>query len=227
MPRAARGVHGGYCYHVVNRGNNRATVFHQPVDYRDFVQLMRRAQARIPIEIFAACLMPNHFHLVVRPLRDNDLGRWMHWLLTTHVGRYHKQRSSSGRVWQGRFKEFPIEEDRHFIAVMRYVERNPLRASLVKDACDWQWGSLNWRTAPTSPIRLTKPPVDIPQSWRHYVNEPQTAAELDAIRKCVRRSRPFGTPIWVRTTAKALGLESSLRSRGRPRRKKKGDTPIF
>lgn len=94
----------------MNRGNNRATVFNSPADYLAFVGLMVEAQARQALDLLAVCLMPNHFHLVARPLGDLDLSDWMHWLLTTHVRRHHGRQQSTGRVWQGRFKAFPGEQ---------------------------------------------------------------------------------------------------------------------
>src|SRR5271165_906685 len=86
--------------------------------------------------------MTNHFHLVLWPRADGDLSRWMHWLLTTHVRRYLRHYRHSGHVWQARFKAFPIQQDEHFLTVVRYVERNPLRAGLVERAQDWRWSSL-------------------------------------------------------------------------------------
>ena len=77
MPRTARAAVGGMCYHVLNRGNNRAEIFHSAADYARFVALLGEAQAKVSMEVFAACLMPNHFHLVVRPRADGDLGVWI------------------------------------------------------------------------------------------------------------------------------------------------------
>jgi REP-associated tyrosine transposase len=87
MPRTARAAVGGYCYHVLNRGNDRAAVFHDEDDYAAFVALLRAACARWPLRVLAYCLMPNHFHLAAWPEDDADLAAWMHWLLTTHVAR--------------------------------------------------------------------------------------------------------------------------------------------
>jgi putative transposase len=95
------------------------------------------------MRVLAYCLLPNHFHLVLWPREDGDLSRWMHWLLTTHVRRYLRHYQSSGDVWQGRFQAFPIEEDDHLRLVLRYVERNPLRAKLVERAEQWPWSSLS------------------------------------------------------------------------------------
>ena len=131
MPRTGRRLAAGHCFHVLNRGNARAEVFHKEADYHAFVKLIRSACARISMRVLAFCIMPNHFHIVVWPETDDALSDWMQWLLTTHVRRYHKHYHSSGRVWQGRFKAFPIATDDHVLTVLRYAERNPVRAGLI------------------------------------------------------------------------------------------------
>lgn len=218
MPRTARTVVGGYCYHLMNRGNNRARVFHDSTDYWSFIALLQMAQERVNIDILAACLMPNHVHLVVRPLHDEDLSHWTHWLFTTHVRRHHKRYGTSGRIWQGRFKLFVIQQDIHLLTVMRYVERNALRARLVERAENWAWGSLRWRFSATPPIQLAASPVPLPSRWAEHVNEPQTAAEIDAVRVCLNRQRPYGNDQWVECTAHQLGMMQSLRPVGRPKK---------
>jgi putative transposase len=216
MPRTSRAAIGGYCYHVLNRGNRRSEVFHGPDDYAAFVTLLCQACARVPMRLLAWCLMPNHFHLALWPEKDSDLAKWLHWLLTTHVRRYNLCYRLTGHVWQGRFKAFPVQEDEHLLTMLRYVERNPLRANLVGRAEDWPWSSLNERlTAPLLPM-LAAGPVPLPGNWLDYVNAPQTEGELERIRRSVVRSCPYGSVGWVERTARDLGLESSLRPRGRP-----------
>ena len=90
-------VAGGH-YHVINRGNNRATVFASHGDYAAFVRLMELAQQRIGLQILGACLMPNHFHIVASQSQSDDISRWMHWLLTTSCRRHHDRNGSSGRL---------------------------------------------------------------------------------------------------------------------------------
>lgn len=145
MARTARASVGGLCYHVLNWGNGRAEVFPKEGDFAAFVELMAQANERVPMRILGYALLPNHFHLVLWPRDDGDLSRWMQWLLTTHVRRYHRHYHGSGHVWQGRFKAFPIQQDHHLLTVLRYVERNPLRAKLVRRAERWAWSSLAWR----------------------------------------------------------------------------------
>ncbi len=216
MPRTARASAGGVVYHAINRGNARNDVFHKPGDYDAFVRLMGLGHERLPMRVLAYCLMPNHFHLVLWPRHDGDLSRWMQWLLTAHVRRYHRHHQTTGHVWQGRFKAFPIQQDAHLLTVLRYVERNPLRAWLTERAEDWRWSSLPaWRRKDRPPF-LHEGPVDRGPSWVADVNRPMTPAEEADLRKCVNRCTPFGAPRWQQTTALRLGLESTLRPRGRP-----------
>lgn len=92
--------------------------------------MIAAASARLPIRVLGYCLMPNHFHLVLRPDGVGDLSRWMQWLMTTHVRRYLEHCGHSGHVWQSRLKAFPIQDDDPLITVVRHVERNPPRAGL-------------------------------------------------------------------------------------------------
>jgi putative transposase len=220
MPRTARASVGGICYHVLSRGNNRQQVFRKEEDYAAFLKAMAHACVEVPMRVLAYCIMPNHFHLVLWPENDGDLSRWMHWLLNTHVRRYHKHYQSSGHIWQGRFKAFPIEQDQHLLTVLRYAERNPLRAKLVRRAETWKWSSArHWQTADERPSYLVLGPTPRPVNWLEWLHEPLTPAELEAVRRSVNRGAPFGSAGWMLSTAERLGLESTLRPRGRPRHK--------
>jgi putative transposase len=137
------------------------------------------------------------------------------------VRRYHRHYGSSGHIWQGRFKAFPIQEDDHFLTVLRYVERNALRAALVRRAEAWPWGSLRARLARGGSELLAATPVRLPRNWKSAVNDPQTEAEVAAIRHSIQRGTPFGSETWTKRAARQLGLESTLRPRGRPRKEAK------
>ena len=192
-------------------------VFHDDSDYHAFVDLMSAACARVPCRILAFCLMPNHVHLVLWPREGDDLSRWMHWLLTTHVRRYHLRYGTDGRVWQGRFKSFPIQRDHHLLTVLRYVERNPLRANLVDRAEGWRWSSLGRRSDEQGTVRLDVGPVPRLADWVDYVNRPLSESELHALRLNVNQEIPFGERAWADETAVRLGLRASPRGPGRPR----------
>ena len=221
MARPLRAAAGGVIYHALNRANARGRIFEKSDDFEGFERVLGEASARIPTRILAYCLMPNHWHLVLWPARDGDLARFMAWLTLTHAQRWHAHRQSAGagHLYQGRYKSFPVQDDNHFLTVCRYVERNALRAGLVRRAEEWRWSSLWHRTHGNrvSPAWLSPWPIEPPRNWLDWANQPQSAAELETVRNSVRRGQPYGSRKWVRTTAKALQLNSTLRKRGRPK----------
>ena len=224
MPRCPRIVPGGMFYHVLNRANGRSRIFGRPADYKAFERVMMETLERIPMRVLAYCLMPNHWHLVLRPRGDGDLTRFMQWLTLTHTQRWHARRKSAGtgHLYQGRYKSFPVQAGVPLLRVLRYVERNPLRAGLVNRVQDWRWGSL-WRRRFGTPDQarwLQAWPGGEPADWLERLNRPGRAAEeeeLRAIRESAARGAPLGAELWRRRTARALGLDSALRPRGRPR----------
>lgn len=122
MPRTARSAIGGTIYHVLNRGNGRMRIFRKPEDYPPFLQLMAEAKERAEVEIFGYCLMPNHWHVVIKPAGDQDLAAYFSWLTNTHVKRYRSHyQGTSGHLYQGRYKSFPVQEDSYLLTLLRYV----------------------------------------------------------------------------------------------------------
>lgn len=219
MARPLRAALGGLVYHVLNRANAGLKIFEKDADYAAFERILAETQDRVPMRLLAWCLMPNHWHLVLWPRRDGDLSEYMRRVTLTHAQRWHAHRGTAGRghLYQGRFKSFVVQKDAHFLTVCRYVERNALRANLVRRAEDWRWSSL-WRTQQgetTNPPQPAQWPVARPRDWLAYVNEPVTGAEMEAIRRSVQRGAPYGGIDWMQRTASRLGLESTLRSRGR------------
>ena len=167
--------------------------------------------------------MSNHWHFILWPENDGDLGEFMQQMTTTHVRRWRLNRKSvgDGHLYQGTYKSFPVQDDEHFFSVCRYVERNALRANLVARAEDWQWSSLyqrRQRRTPEDYPALTDWPLERPRNWLSYVNGVETDSELEALRVSVNRGRPFGSESWQKQTAARLGLESTFRSRGRPKK---------
>ena len=217
MGRPPRATEPGLIYHALNRANARLAIFDDPGDYDAFIRVLDTAVQLHRTELLAYCLMPNHFHLLLRPQAQGDLSRFMRWLTLTHTQRWHAHRHSagSGHLYQGRFKSFPVQDDNHFLVACRYVERNALRAGLVERAEDWPWGSLAAKAA--APM-LSPWPIPRPADWIARVNAALGPAEEDALRRSVRRGQPFGSSEWRAATAGRLGLESALRPLGRPRK---------
>jgi len=223
MGRPLRTSLGGYVYHVLNRGNGRRKIFYKDRDYEAFERILDQALEHVPgMRLLAYVLMPNHWHLVLWPRHDGELSDFGHWLTLTHTQRWHAHYHDvgAGHLYQGRFKSFPVELDDNFLTLCRYVERNPLRAGLVRTAEEWRWGSL-WGYVQKDErmlARLSAWPVPRPRTWVEHVNAVQTEGELAALRRSVQRGQPFGGVVWTSRAADRLGLESTLRPRGRPRK---------
>ena len=171
---------GGFVYHVLNRAVARARIFDKSMDYAAFERVLKQADAFVPMRLLAYCILSNHWHLVLWPFHDGDLSEYLRWLTVTHTQRWHAHRhtAGTGALYQGRFKSFPVQADEHFLALCRYVERNPLRANLVKQAETWRWGSLWHRVHGTADRLLAPWPVAIPSVWVEHVNAPQSESEL-------------------------------------------------
>ena len=219
MPRRLRVSSGGYAYHVLNRGVGRMRIFGKARDYEAFEEVLAKAKQRLPMRVLAWCLMPNHWHFVLWPRKDGDLSEFMRWLTVTHTQRWHAahRTAGTGPLYQGRFKSFPIQEDDHLLTVLRYVERNPLRANLVERAEEWRWSSL-WHRENCVAGLVDEGPLALPRNWLRRVQAPETEVELAALRRSVLRGAPFGETAWQERTAKRLHLQTTLHPRGRPRK---------
>ena len=213
---------GDVVYHAFNRATTGVRLFESTADYAAFEHVVAEAHEQVAMRTVAYCVMPTHWHFVLWPREDGDLSEFMHWLTMTHAKRWRgfAQTVGRGHVYQSRFKSFPVESDGHFLAVCRYVERNALRAGLVARAEEWRWCSLYRRLSGDAKARalLSEGPLPLPEDWVEEVNVPQTQAELDAVRACLSRGRPFGSEDWVWKIGERLGLLPTLRGRGRPRK---------
>ena len=172
MPRPPRIDVADVVYHVINRANNRATIFTKPKDYALFETLLEDIALVRGMRILAYCLMPNHWHLVLQPRNDGDLSETMQWLMTTHTRRWHREQQTigGGHLYQGRYKSFPVETNTYLLQLLRYVERNPVRAQLVPRAEEWRYSSLYRRLHHTDQW-LSDTIVSLPTDYLMWVNE--------------------------------------------------------
>ncbi len=189
MPRVARVIAANQVYHVLNRGNGRAEVFRKAADFEVFVDLIGEAKERYPVKVIAYCLMSNHFHLLVRPERGEDLSKWMQWLMTSHVRRYH---GTSGHLWQGRFKSSLVQDDDHLLTVARYVEGNPVQIKMVSSAREWPWSSHRENLGEAERTLTDEGLVEFPSDWSNHVDTPITGRELNRLTLSLHRQIPFG-----------------------------------
>jgi putative transposase len=219
MPRPLRHIAADLIYHVLNRGNRRTRIFRKPRDYQAFVDCLAQGLERYRVDLLGWCVMPNHWHLVLRPRGEGQLQEFMRWLTVTHVRRHHGHHGGiSGHLYQGRYKHFCVQEDSYFLTLCRYVEANPGRARLVTRSEQWPWSSLHQRLNRKPLPPLADWPVERPRRWTSLVNEAMEPPELKRLREHVVRDRPLGTVAWMQKIAARQGLEQTLHPRGRPAR---------
>lgn len=206
MPKRNLAAAGGIVFHVLNRSVRRMPLFTDSVQYDAFQWVLREALDRLPIRLLAYCVMPNHWHLVVWPTAD-EMPRFMHWLTVTHTRRWHLAHGSTGtgHVYQNRYGAIPVQSDRHLIDLLRYVERNALRAHLVARAEEWRWCSLWQRRNAPHVLPLSDWPIAQPADWVEMVNQPQTQGELREIQLAIGKRRPLGDADWSRTYSRRFG----------------------
>ena len=208
-------------YHMLNRANFRSRLFRETAHYEDFLGIVEESLNFVPMRILAYCLMPNHWHLVLYPRADGDLSKFLRRITLTHTQRYHARTRTVGygHVYQGRYKSLLVESDRHFLTLVRYVERNAQRAALVKKAEDWPWSSAHVRLhGNEKQKKLLSPwPVAQPRHYLEWVNQSQGKEEIENIRYAIKKSRPYGSEQWLGKAVAQFGLENTMRNRGRPR----------
>ena len=170
MPRTKRICPAGEVFHVLNRAVARLTMFEKPEDYAAFMRVVGETWEIVPLPIYAMVAMPNHWHFVVRPETSDQVSEFFRRLTVMHTMRWHAhyKTGGTGHLYQGRFKSFPIQTDGHLLTVMRYVERNPVRANFIELAEDWQWSSAYARLQRADERHWLAIPDDPPllRNWR-------------------------------------------------------------
>ena len=161
MPRPPRCFEPGHVYHVLNRGVRKLRLFEVDDDYACFQQLVGAAQSHVPLPLLAYCLMPNHWHLVVRPDDRGSVSAYMRRLTWSHACHFNATRSFSGHVYQGRFRSVAVRDESQLLALLRYVESNAARAGLVERSEAWRWSSLHHTPA----VALCDSPIRRPDRW--------------------------------------------------------------
>lgn len=185
MPRRPRELEDGGIYHLFNRGNNRMELFGADRDYRTFLDLVREAKKRFPADIFHYCVMPNHFHFLLRISRGLDLPRWMHRIQLGYARYFMKLHGFVGHVFQQRFRSPRIAEESYYLQCGRYIERNPVKAGLVKEAADYRYSSARFY------VRGETDELVTPNVYYEEMGETD-AARKENYRKFLAIDEPYG-----------------------------------
>ena len=141
MARLPRLTVPGYPHHVIQRGNNRQAIFSGPPDYRMMLALLEENAKKFGVALHAYVLMSNHFHLLATPSTADGLPQMMQAVGRRYVRYFNDSQQRTGTLWEGRYRSTLIETDSYLLACMAYIDLNPVRAGIARDARDYPWSS--------------------------------------------------------------------------------------
>jgi putative transposase len=219
MPRIARVIVPDVPHHFTQRGNNRQQVFYNDADRRQYLVYLAEETAAHGLHLWAWCLMTNHVHLIATPREETAAARAIgrtHFRYSQYLNR---RRDRCGHLWQGRFYSTALDEP-HFWAALAYVERNPLRARLVRRA--WQYP---WSSAAAHARGAADDLLDLDEwhklagklDWKAVLAQPQDDDLLTALRSHSRTGRPLGSDSFLARLEAKLGCRVRALPVGRPR----------
>jgi len=140
MPRRDLTFQPDHCYHLYNRGNDRQSIFFERENYLHFLRLVRQHLIEQTLDVLAYCLMPNHYHLLVR-CKTDDVSGSMQRLSVAYTKAMNRRYNRVGSLFQGQFQAIAVETDEYLYHLVRYIHLNPVKAGLVKHLKDWEFSS--------------------------------------------------------------------------------------
>lgn len=224
MPRLARTVCARVPYHITQRGNRREDVFYTKEDRTAYLTWLREYAEKYEVDILAYCLMTNHIHLVALPETEEGLHRMLKPLHMRYAQRINRRRGWKGHLWQGRFFSSALDEA-YLWAAVRYVERNPVRAKMVRKAENYPWSSAAAHCRLRDDTVLTTKPswrreFETIRNWSAWLAEGDTPQEMEVLRRNADKGLPCGSRKFIQKLEKLTGRALQFRPRGRPRSEK-------
>ena len=225
MPRIARVVAVGYPHHITQRGNYRQRIFSDDTDHKKYISILKEESKRYSLIILAYCLMPNHVHFIGVPEKEDSMAKVFKYAHMKYSQYYNKKMHASGHLFQGRFFSSVMDEI-HTLACARYIERNPVRAKMVKKPClyDWSSAKAHCRIKQFDELgvnRLFAYIEEKQKTWKDFIETPDSDDDVKEIREKTRKGRPLGTNTFVEKLEKKLVRFLKIKPKGRPKKKEK------
>ena len=219
MPRQARIVIPNIAHHITQRGNYRQNVFEKEEDYRKYCKWIEEYAEEKSVDIVAYCLMSNHVHFIVIPKEEKDLSEVFKIVHMRYAHYINRRRSAKGHLWQGRFYSCVLD-DSHLYRAIRYVENNPVRAKIEKQAWEYYWSSakdhVKHRSNPL--IRLVKKKgMKYGEEWQEYLQEDDTKMTGE-IRVKTDRGLAVGSDKFIRKLEGVINRSLECVKQGRPKK---------
>jgi REP element-mobilizing transposase RayT len=222
MPQLSRAdqIEESLTYHVYNRGNGKLDVFHDDQDCQRFLQVVSKYKSLYPIAIYHWVLMSNHFHIVISMEIPKLISKCIGGILQVYAQYHHKRWDSAGRLWQGRFASQVVQKEKYLFECGRYVERNPMRAGLVKYPWEYKWSSCQYYINTKKDDIITRDPAfeafgnnaqDGIEKYKEWLMEGEETAFYNL-------NNPVGDKEFIRRLTQDRG-RLVRRKKGRPARK--------
>lgn len=219
MPRQARIVIPGVAHHVIQRGNYQQAVFEEEQDHRTYSYWFKQYAAKYQVEVLAYCLMTNHVHFILIPKTEDGLARLFNTAHMRYAQYINMKRKTQGHLWQGRFYSC-LMDDAHVYRGIRYVERNPVRAKMVRQAWNYVWSSAKTHVGKeTGIIPLAKSLSMSGAEWEEYVSDPDDEM-VKWLRQMTQRGLAIGEERFLNKMEARLGCSLRPRKAGRPKKHK-------
>lgn len=225
MARQPRLVIPGLPHHVFQRGHNRQDVFRSDADRMAWKSMMMDAMREANVQVHAYVMMGNHYHLLVTPADTKGLSTAIQMIGRRYVARFNAIYQRTGALWEGRFKAMPIVEDRYYLACLRYIELNPVRAGVVLDAQDYEWSSArhhlglceeSWLQFHPLYWRLGNTPFERQNAYAQLLAAGLVESELADLHQSVQKGLALGSPSTLDAWSEKLNRHLHARARGRP-----------
>lgn len=228
MARLPRLVLPGQAHHLMLRGNNRQPIVHEDADRRHFLDLLRDCARTHRVAVHAYVLMDNHLHVLATPEDEPGLGKLVQSLGRRYVAWFNHKYGRSGTLWEGRYRATVIDSERYFLACMRYIELNPVRAGLCSSPEEFAWSSCASHLGRRSDSLLSEhllywtlgnTPFEREAAYRDLLSEGCADAERQRFTDATLKGWPLGSEGFLRALADQTQRRLEPMPRGRPRRK--------
>lgn len=219
MPRIARAVAPGFPHHVVQRGNNRGDVFFNDEDRAVYLFLAKKYSEKWNTPIICYCLMTNHIHLLAKPSSEESLQKMMQGLTLCYTQHMNRKYQHTGRLWESRYHSCIVDQDSYLWAVARYIEQNPVRATIVESPWDYPYSSARDHFGLVQDAVLGEDlfPEIQRNDYIAFTKSSLPVEQIEEIRQSTRTGRPLGTERFVTEIERRLKKRLTALPIGRPR----------
>jgi putative transposase len=227
MARRPRIYIPGVAHHVIQRGNNRQACFGDDADYKAYLNYLKQSATQNDVAIHAFVLMTNHVHMLVTPSDEKALGKMLQTLGRRYVQYFNHKYGRTGTLWEGRYKSTLVQTENYLLTVYRYIELNPVRASMVEHASEYPWSSYRYNavglnieliTAHREYKKLGKEPEARQKAYRMLFRGRMAEKDLAEIRDCTNKSWVIGDERFKVKVAARTGISTQRVGRGGDRK---------